>query len=81
MKPGSQENEDVECTAGQSADGTAPAQGPTVKRLLSAAARISRFRHGEGGAGGYDALISMADIVPRAISIEADRVRGERKRS
>lgn len=38
--------------------------------LFSAVTRISRFRHGEGGAATGDALISMADIAPRALSQE-----------
>ena len=36
--------------------------------LFSAVTRISCFRHGEGGAAMGDALISMADIAPRALS-------------
>jgi hypothetical protein len=38
--------------------------------LFSAVTRISRFRHGEGGAATGDDLISMADIAPRALSQE-----------
>lgn len=37
-----------------------------MKDVFSAVIRISRFRHGEGGAERSDALISMADIVPSA---------------
>jgi hypothetical protein len=37
-----------------------------MSNVNSAVTRISRFRHGEGGAEWGDALISMADIAPGA---------------
>jgi hypothetical protein len=38
-----------------------------MKEVISAVIRISRFRHGEGGAGWGDGLISMADVARSAL--------------
>jgi hypothetical protein len=49
-----------------------------MKDALSAVIRISRFRHGEGGAGWGDSLISMADVARSAlcaIAISASQAR------
>jgi hypothetical protein len=50
-----------------------------MKEAISAVIRISRFRHGEGGAGWGDGLISMADVARSAlcpIRISATQARG-----
>lgn len=50
-----------------------------MKDAISAVIRISRFRHGEGGAGRGDALISMADVAHSAlcsVSISAPQAGG-----
>jgi hypothetical protein len=48
-----------------------------MNNVSSAVTRISRFRHGEGGAERGDALISMADIAPSAFP----SIAGERRES